>query len=295
MKINLSKFFQMRLNVLIFQALPPRVCFLYMRILGALYFFVKKGEKRLIEANIRDMLGRHHGRELRRLTRDTFRGIITHYFEKVFAAFRPYHYVKTYVEKHFHVRGIEVLDKALARGRGALLVTAHWGAVEFIPWVLAIKGYPMSVILECSTQFLLDALKEKIQYGDVELISAKMDGRVLFEALDSLKRNRLLMTEIDEVDRWHKREKSTIELFGKQLYFDNTLDVIARRTGAPVVGVFLERKEKHSYTLNLEDISVEKSPQSVARDALNLWQKYVARRPEQWYQWKKWSAMKAVS
>jgi len=295
MRIDLSKFFQMRLNVLIFQGLPPSICFLYMRILGAVYFLVKRSEKRLIEANIRDMLEHSRGEELRRLTRETFRGIITHYFEKVFAAFRPYHYVKKYVEKHFRVHGLEVLDKALGQGRGALLVTAHWGAVEFIPWVLAIKGYPMSVILECSTQFLLDALREKIQYGDVELISAKMNGRVLLEALESLKRNRLLMTEIDEVDRWHKREKSTIELFGRKLYFDNTLDVIARRTGSPVVGVFLEREGKHSYGLNLEDISVEKSPQSVARDALGLWQKYVTKRPEQWYQWKKWAAMKAVS
>lgn len=293
MDVNLSKFFQLRINVLIFRSLPPPVCLLYMRILGRLYYLIKRREKRLIEGNIRDMLG--CGGKMAKLTRETFKGIITHYFEKIFAAFRSYRYVKKYVEKNFRVNGLEVIDRALAGGRGALLVTAHWGAVEFIPWVLAIKGYPMSIILECSTQFLMDALEEKIRHGDVELISAKMEGRVLFKALESLKRNRLLMTEIDEVDRWHKKAGSTIELFGSRLYFDNTLDVIARRTGAPVIGVFLERTGGGSFVLNLEDISVEKRPKSIARDALNLWEKYVRKRPEQWYQWKKWRAMKAVS
>ena len=295
MKLSLSKFFQMKPNVLIFRVLPPSFCLFYMRMLGAVYYRIKRDEKKLIEQNIRDMMGNQRGRDMDRLVRETFKGIFTHYFEKIFSAFRCYPYVRRYILRHFQVSGIEVVDKALSLGKGALLVTAHWGAVEFIPWVLAIKGYPMSVILECSTQFLLDALKEKITHGDVELISAKMDNHVLLKAMESLKRNRLLMTEIDEVDRWHNRANSTIRLFGKNLYFDNTLDVIAKRTGSPVIGVFLERTGKRSYTLILEDISVDRKPESIARDALNLWQKYVTKRPEQWYQWKKWRFMKVAS
>jgi len=295
MKLSLSNFFQLKPNVLIFRALPPSICLFYMRMLGAIYYRIKRDEKRLIEHNIRDMMGSRSGRDMDRLVKETFKGIFTHYFEKVFSAFRSYPCVKQYIQRRFQVKGIEVVDKALSLGRGALLVTAHWGAVEFIPWVLAIRGYPMSVILECSTQFLLDALKEKIKHGDVELISAKMDGHVLSKAMESLKRNRLLMTEIDEVDRWHKKARSTIRLFGKNLYFDNTLDVVAKRTRSPVIGVFLERTDKRSYTLILEDISVEKKPESIARDALNLWQKYVTKRPEQWYQWKKWRLMKVAS
>ena len=93
--------------------------------------------------------------------------------------------MKRYVEHNFNIEGMGVVDKALSGGRGALLVTAHWGAVEFIPWILAIKGYPISVILECATQTLMDALSEKIKHGDIELISSEKEGNVLFTALQS--------------------------------------------------------------------------------------------------------------
>ena len=295
MKINLSQFLQIKLNVLTFKFLPPAVSLLYMRLLGTVYFLFKRREKHLIERNIRDMLGDRCRKELNRLTRDTFNGIFKHYFEKIFAAFKPLDYVKRYVEQNFNIEGIEVVDKALSRGRGALLVTAHWGAVEFIPWVLAIKGYPISVILECTTKTLMDALSEKIKHRDIELISSEKERNIFLNALQSLKKNRLLMTECDEVDKWHKREKHTIKLFGKDLYFDNTLDIIAKRARTPVIAAFLERTGKHSYTLHFEDVSVEKESKNIARDTLSLWEKYVIKKPDQWYQWKKWADMKVAS
>ncbi len=52
---------------------------------------------------------------------------------------------------HFTVEGADLLHKALEKGKGCILVTAHWGAVEFIPWVLHTQGIPTSIILECAT------------------------------------------------------------------------------------------------------------------------------------------------
>jgi hypothetical protein len=48
------------------------------------------------------------------------------------------------------------------------------------------------------------------------------------------------------------------------------------------------------YSLILEDVSVQKKAESMARDCLELWERYVTLNPEQWYQWKKWTAMKAA-
>jgi len=41
-------------------------------------------------------------------------------------------------------------------------------------------------------------------------------------------------------------------------------------------------------------VSVQRASASTARDCLGLWEKYVQSNPEQWYQWKKWSAMKVA-
>jgi lauroyl/myristoyl acyltransferase len=104
----------------------------------------------------------------------------------------------------------------------------------------------------------------------------------------------VLMTQCDEVDAWRKRKGHTIKLFGRELFFDNTIDVLSHRSGAPVVAAFLKRSGHNSYTLILEDVSVQRRPESTARDCLELWEKYVSTYPEQWYQWKKWTTMKAA-
>jgi lauroyl/myristoyl acyltransferase len=113
--------------------------------------------------------------------------------------------------------------------------------------------------------------------------------------MQSLRANRVLMTQCDEVDAWRRRKSHTINLFGKELFFDSTIDVLSHRSGAPVVAAFLKRSGGNRYTLILEDVSVQRTPQSTARDCLGLWEKYVSQYPEQWYQWKKWSAMKVAA
>ncbi len=296
MKSNLSRFFQSRWNVMLFRHVHPLILQGYIQFLGRIYYLFKRKEKLLIEKNIRDFLYGKTEREIRKITREAFRGIFLHYFEKMFSAYRSFPEVSRYVERHFQVKNLEVIEKALKKGKGLIVATAHFGAVEFIPWVLALNGFPVSVILEFNTDVLKKVLEEKVKIKNVELIS-ESDGRgsVFFRALKSLKNGRILMTECDEVDKWHRRKSSTIQLFGKTLYFDDTLNILSKRTGAPVVGVFLKRMGKNSYTLICEDVSVEKPVDNTAKNVFYLWQKYVTESPEQWYQWKKWANMKVAS
>ncbi len=292
---KLSSFFQSQFNVKFFHYAPPSVSRAYLHLLGKGYYLFNREEKLLIESNIRDFLGERNPKEIKRITKEAFRGIFEHYFEKMFAAYREFESVKRYVERNFSVKNIEVIDKALMKGRGVILVTAHFGAVEFIPWVLGLKGYPISVILEYNAKVLKEALGQQITHCDVELMSESDGGSVFFKALRSLKRNRILMTECDEVDKWRRRKNQTIQLFGKTLYFDDTLNVLSKRTHSPVVGVFLKRTGNRSYTLICEDVSVEREVDDTAKNVFYLWQKYVSESPEQWYQWKKWNNMKVAS
>jgi KDO2-lipid IV(A) lauroyltransferase len=246
------------------------------------------------EGNVREVLAGQAERYIRKVVRETFKGIFTHYFEKMYSAYLDYDTVKKYVNKHFKVEGAELIQKALEQGKGCVLVTAHWGAVEFIPWVLALQGLPVSVILECATARLAKNLLEQTSHTTTELITSAHGSSIFLRAMQSLKANRVLMTQCDEVDAWRRRRSHTIRLFGRELFFDNTIDVLSHRSGAPVVAAFLRRSAHNRYTLILEDVSVQRKPESTARDCLELWEKYVSQYPEQWYQWKKWTAMKAA-
>ena len=288
MKLNLSVFLQNKFNVYLFRNMPASFCYWYMQLLGRLYYLVRRRERRQIETNIREML--KNNKIADRVVRETFKGIFAHYYEKLFSAFRDLDQIARYMRRKVTVQNSHLLGEAMESGKGVILVTAHWGAVEFIPWVLGLSGYPVSVILECQTKHLETALAERARFIKAEMISCDGATPVFARALESLSNNRLLMTECDEVDTWHKRQSRTIDLFGQRLYLDNTLNILARRSGAKVLGVFLKRVSSGRYSLIVEPIS---GYEDTATGALNLWQKYVTQNPEQWYQWKKWQAMKA--
>ncbi len=294
MKVSLSAFFQSPFNVFFFRHSSPRVAQFYLSAIGRVFYLWKRKEKRLIEKNIRDMLEDQPEKYIRKVIHETFEGIFLHYFEKLSAALLDHRTAYSYIDRNFKIEGMDILTKALSMGRGCLLVTAHWGAVEFIPWLLVRHGFPTSIVLEYATDRLAritNALGKKFK---AEMISSSYGASVLARTMQALRSNRILMTQCDEVDTWHKRKSQTIRLFGKELFFDNTIDILSKRSGAPVVAAFLKRTKGGHYTLILEDVSVERTSESTARDMLVKWESWVRRHPEQWYQWKKWQEMKTA-
>jgi KDO2-lipid IV(A) lauroyltransferase len=272
-------------------AAPPGLARGLMLAAGALYFALNQRERQAIEENVSDLLGR--GERAETAKRTVFRHTIEHYFEKLLVANKPQAFVRAFVRNRVACAGLGRLDEALAAGRGAIAVTAHWGAVELIPPTLLELGYPVSIVLETRTPRLREALERLVAGTDAELIIASRGDPVLERILAALGRGRVLVTQVDEVDSWRRRRSRTIRLFGSTLFFDHTLDFLAKRSGAPAVGIFCGREEGLHYRLNCEGITADPGSGDVARHALALWERHTLEKPEQWYQWPKWRKMKA--
>jgi Kdo2-lipid IVA lauroyltransferase/acyltransferase len=258
---------------------------------GSLYFALNSGEKKRIQAGVIDLLG--PGERAEATKRKVLDHILEHYFEKLLVANRSRSFLDGFLRDRVSARGLEILDAALARGRGAIAVTAHWGAVELIPPVLAGMGYPISVVLEARTPRLRRALERQALGRDVELIIASRGDKVLERIFGALEKGRVLITQVDEVDSWRRRLSRTIRLFGKILFFDHSLDFIAKRSGSASVGIFCRRSEGLRYALTCEEIALDPAAEDVSAKAMKLWERRTIEDPEQWYQWKKWMDMKA--
>jgi KDO2-lipid IV(A) lauroyltransferase len=271
---------------------PPQTSRSLLLAAGRLYYAVNHGERRLIERNIDDLLGR--GSRAESVKKRVFGNILEHYFEKLLLANRSVDFIRGYIRERISCEGLETIDSALSRGRGVLAVTAHFGAVELIPPALALRGYPVSVVLETKTTRLRSALEQASKEADLELIIASRGDRVLDRIFDSLRGGRILITQVDEVNAWRRRSR-IIKLFGSSLFFDHSLDFIAKRSLAPSVGIYCRRLEGLRYLLRCETIAEEPRSENVAEKALKLWEKNVLETPEQWYEWSKWGLMKAGS
>ena len=290
MSASLSRFLQTVFPGLVRTA-PPETSRELMMAAGMLYFAVNPGERTKIERGIEDLCG--PGLRSQEVKKVVFRNILEHYFEKLLVASRPLEFVRSFVLDRVACANLGDLDEALARGRGAIAVTAHWGAIELIPPALGLRGYPVSIVMETKTPRLREALERAIAGTSVELIIGSRGDRVLSRIFDALARGRVLVTQVDEVDAWRRRPSRTISILGNKLFFDHSLDFIAKRSRAPTVGLSCRRLGGLRYALRCRILAPDPELTNVAEKALRAWEELLLEAPEQWYEWSKWELMKA--
>ncbi len=291
---SLSKFCQARANVMLFRCLPFRISRWYLGLIGKIYFIFKWREKALISRTIRHVLGRDlPAANLKPAVRQAFRGIIDHYHEKMFMAYSNFRKLVRFVDERIELTGEEELREALAAGKGVILVTGHFGAVEFLPGRLALKGYPVSIICRFQTDRLRQTLQERAKSVNLNVIDPE-NGNVLLAAMKALKAGQILITECDEFEEWRPGGTHHTRFLNARLDADRSLDILHKRSGAPVVTGFLHRNGQKRYTLKLQAIphgNGAAAPPPVGLQCLAVLEKAVLADPAQWYQWKKFGQM----
>ena len=291
LNLNLSKFFQMKLNSWLIRFLPFIISRYYLIGLGRLYYYLNRKERNLIERTITFVLGSSLSpSELRRAKRETFKGIFDHYHEKLYLAYSPFKRIRKFFAKRMRFEGEAALQEALALGKGAILATGHFGAVEFLPAALALNGYKVAIICRFQTSRLRDSLVERAKQVDLEVIDSDK-GNCLLAALKALKQGRIIITESDEFDEWKAKDNRQISFLGAQLDYDRALDVLSKRSGSPVVSALVSRRGK-GYTLNLTPVSSQGPTEvKVGEKCLEILEEMCELFPTQWYQWKKFGKM----
>jgi len=287
--MNISKFFQATPNVMIFRYAPTWLSTRYLRFLGVLYYIINRQERYLIEQNIMTVF--RENSEARSIVKKAFDGIFFHYAEKLIMAHRRYDNVKKELWDAMEYSGIGFLDMALKKG-GVILVTAHFGAVEFLPLALALRGYPVTMVVKFQTERLKKSLMQRADEVNVELIDCR-EGRVMQRAMNSLKRGRILLTECDEVDAWKTRADQTIDAFKSRIFMDRSLEVLCRRSGSTALGSFMIRTNR-GIRLSIVPFGDEEKIEKEGLSALILktFEQFVMMFPDQWYQWKKFHRMR---
>ena len=259
---------------------------MYLGALAGLYFKLAGKESGAIKRALTHCLP---GAKLGRVWPKVRAGIIDHYHEKLYLAFKSYPTIRGNCLNRVKLSNQEVLDQALAQGRGVLLITGHYGALEFMPGALAFRDYPLSVMVHCKTPRLKAILEERSAQADTELMDPK-SGEVFFTALEHLKRGRVLVTQCDEISMWKPYKDKTTEFLGLTVPLDRSMDLLARKSKAVVVMGLVHRRGRRRYELELLDPAAHPAGQGqtqVSAQCLSVLSEYILQEPHQWYEWKK--------
>ncbi|MGQ9689105.1 MAG: lysophospholipid acyltransferase family protein [Desulfobaccales bacterium] len=290
--LNLSRFCQAKVNIWLFSFLPFWASRWYLLQIGKLYYFFKRREKALIQAAIRHIFGEAlEPGSLKHLIKSTFQGIIDHYHEKLFVAYSNFPRLLKFLRHRITVQGEKELQEILVQGRGTLLVTGHYGAVEFLPGALAVRGYPVTMICRFQTNRLRESLHRRAAAVGLQLIDAD-EGNVFLTAVKALKSGRILITECDEFDEWRPAKGSEVSFLNCPLTGDRTLDILRKRSGAPVVTGLMQRNGRRRYALNLTPVLNHLAEgEEAGKACLKVLEANIQATPDHWYQWKKFGQL----
>lgn len=301
MRINLSSFLQWRFNIFLYLNLGWKTAKIYVFLLGKLHFALNKRDRTRIENAILEVIGtRNKGADIRKITKNVFAGIISHYYEKLFIAFEEPAKATEFLNRNIISQDLMVLKKELLKGNGVVLVTGHYGAIEYIPTLLAVNNFSVSMIAKFKSEQLRKKVFSQAKKYNITLIDAENTGNVLRSAIQELKKNRVLITQCDEIEEWRPSISKKTSFLGRITGLDRTINIIQKRTGCEVVFGVIHRYSLIKYRLIMHHYQdmlqiLDNGPGvSVGETVLKFLERFIYANPEQWYQWKKYIEIKGL-
>lgn len=142
-----------------------------------------------------------------------------------------------------------IIEEALGRNRGVILVTVHTGNWELAGLYLNHAGYRMHVVAGVQmNRMLTNAVKDAKQRMGIEVINPDYSYRRLFKALGG---NGIVALLLDG-DLF--TGGAPVELFGKRINMPRGAVRLSERTGAPIIGGYCRRLDNDRYHIHLEKI-----------------------------------------
>jgi len=296
-KVGLSRFIQLRINFFVFSILPLKLTLFYIMILGRLYNrILNRDYGNKVKKNMR-MVYDHKftSKQIKSLARKTISNTFIHYAEKLFQACYNRSKWKEYIMKKVELENLELLDEALSRGRGILMVTGHFGAMEFLPSALNFKGFPPVMVAKFKTAKLRSISIQRAESVGFSILDCDLDPHPLLSSIKHLKDGKILIVECDETESWHPHPDKQIEFLGHPVVIDRTIDLIEKKAHSPVLTSFVRRTKDYRYIIELKEMVPTDSAGSYGELVMKTFEEYIYAYPEQWYHWNEFDKMLAGS
>ncbi|MDH7600886.1 MAG: lysophospholipid acyltransferase family protein [Armatimonadota bacterium] len=220
--------------------LRPWIVELVGNVLGTMFFVVSKRYRSTAIANLEAAFGSEKTpKEIRQLAREVFK----HFARESLQFFRLISMTREEVDRLVEVEGLENLDAALAKGKGCIAVTAHYGNWELLARKLVILGYPVNVIARDSDDPGMTGIATRIRETAGYKVFDK--DQPIIGAFRRLKNNEILGILPDQNDF----QGIPITFFNRPAATATGPAFLSIRSGAPIVPLFARRLPDKRYKL----------------------------------------------
>ncbi|HEX6031149.1 MAG TPA: lysophospholipid acyltransferase family protein [Tepidiformaceae bacterium] len=274
---------------------PQRLAYALASLIGTLGFYCWPRGRRATLRNYKQVMDGASPSEVRRVARASMVNYCHYLADFIrFPSFEP-HDLNASVHGH---EAFEALDRALERGKGAVIVLMHFGNWDLAAGAAVARGYPVTVVAETFADARLDQMVvDSRRRMGVQVVKMERPGPSLVKAL---RRNGLLALLID---RPVPGDGVKVRFFGEEVEVPAGPARLALRTGATVVPTACLRLERRGHEVTtLADFTISFEPSGdeeadiagLTQAIMDVHEEYIRRYPEQWYMFREmWPSRRA--
>ncbi len=283
---SLSRFVAwLGLNIcsLIVRVIPPSYLYVFAKNMASLAYVFAAKQKKIALDSLGIAFGKEKShQEIERIAKDCFIYMAKGAVELMFFFDKPY-----ILKEKVGIEGRQNLDKALDRGKGVILVSAHFGNFPLLLGRLAVDGYKTCGIMRP----MHDARVEKIflekreKYG-VRTIYSQPRNECVNNTISALRNNELVFIPIDQN---FGTGGVFVNFFGKKAATATGPVILAQRTKAALVPCFILRQpgDKHKIIFEPElELTEGKDPQDTVliniQRLTDIIEAYIRKYPAEW-------------
>lgn len=257
---------------------PLRVQMAIGRALGSFAYVFSRRDRRVALVNVGLCLPDLTSPERKRLVRRHFAALGCAVFETGLVWWASDERLRRYIQ----FEGLEHLKAALERGKGALMLSAHFTTLEMGARALTLVGPTSIMYLTPRNALIAEFARRGRQRHTVQAITSEQ----IRDLLQNLKNNIPVWYAPDQ--RFTDKNSALVPLFGHPAASNVATSRLAKISGAPVLPYFPERRaDNRGYIVRIHppfDHFPSEDAIADTRRFHELIEQHVARRPEQ-YLW----------
>lgn len=262
--------------------IPLPLKFASMPLWGGIFHALVPEARRAAEANLVRVLGPMSGLELHRRSFKLF----TNYAQSVANLFALYHELPLGIEVKTDCG--DLLAEMHRDRRGAVLATAHMGYWQIAPFLMAQKPYAPLTLAMAEEPNRNTAEFEARFRSRMRIVYTTRSPLALVELARLVSQGELVGMQLD---RNAGGAYTMVEFFGRPAPFPTAPATLARATGAPLMPVFMlaEADRRHCSFFVERPVPVPRTRDREAdvaeatRGLVAIYERYVRRFPEQWF------------
>lgn len=268
---------------LIIKFVPGWGLYGFARNIAGLGYLIARKQRKIAQDTLNIAFGKEKSRrQLEQIVRDCFTFMAKSGLELMFLMDRP-----ELLKKRVEFVGKASLDNALSKGKGVILVSAHFGNFPLMLAKLALSGYKTSGIM----RYMRDARAEKIfmqkrtQLG-IKTIYSQPRGVCVEETIKALRNNELVFIPLDQN---FGTGGVFVDFFGRKAATATGPVVLAMRTKATILPCFIIRQNDDSHKIIFEEpLILEEagtSEETIVKNIqrlTNIIEAYIRKYPAEW-------------